>query len=140
MHFLFLLSEEMLLKVAQLMDTLLLHHSFHVSHHAVVTAVLQNIKDLCFYRLGKSICTCIFPCLLCVNQHATAHRKADTAKQSRQLYGKYSHPRLLQTMNQHPHAVCLSHFDLPRSYDTFYTVQTQTDSLTQAHREIKPRK
>lgn len=55
MHFLFLLSEEMLLKVAQLMDTLLLHHSFHVSQHAVVTAVLQNIKDLCFYRGWESL-------------------------------------------------------------------------------------
>lgn len=55
MHFLFLLSEEMPLKVARLMDTLLLHHSFHVSQHAVVTAVLQNIKDLCFYRGWESL-------------------------------------------------------------------------------------
>lgn len=63
----------MLIKVAQFTETSILHHLLLVSQHAVMT-LGEDLKSFVFTaaRPGKSICTCIFPCLVCANQHATA--------------------------------------------------------------------
>lgn len=90
-------------KVAQFTETPVLHHPLLVSRHAVIT--LGNdagvLKGFVFTesRQGKLICTCIFPCLVCVNQHATArpHSRHCQAEQAI-IWVAPPHP-IPQTMN-----------------------------------------
>lgn len=61
---------------AQFAEASVLHYALLVPQRAAVTSGndARILKSFVFpaARLGELICTCIFPCLLCVNQHATA--------------------------------------------------------------------
>lgn len=79
---------------------------------------MSRSKVFTVVRQGKLICTRIFPCLVCVNRHATARPHSRRCQAEQAIIWVALHhppPPALQTMNQ----LSVSHFDLPPSYETY---------------------
>lgn len=112
----------MLIKVVYFTETSILHHLLLVSQHAVMTSGNDTrfLKSFVFSeaRRGKLICTCIFPCLVCANQHATArpHSRHCQAEQAI-IWVALPPPPPPKPWTHSPPRVCLSHFDLQPRYE-----------------------